>query len=41
MAPWPAPSVLMGRPLEGAKIHGKGSGKKGKVQRAHHGGKRG
>ena len=36
MVPWPAPSVLMGRPLESAKIHGKGSGKKRKLQRAHH-----
>ena len=36
MAPWPAPTVLLGRPLEALKIKENGTGKKREVVRAHH-----
>ena len=36
MAPWPAPTVLLGRPLEALKIKENGTGKKREVLRAHH-----
>ena len=36
MAPWTAPSVLLGRPLEALKTKENGSGKKREVERAHH-----
>ena len=36
VAPWPAPTVLLGRPLEALKIKENGTGKKREVVRAHH-----
>ena len=36
MAPWPALTVLLGRPLEALKIKENGTGKKREVVRAHH-----
>ena len=36
MAPWPAPSVLLGHPLEALKTKENGSGKEREVERALH-----
>ena len=36
VAPWPAPTVLLRRPLEALKIKENGTGKKREVLRAHH-----